>query len=255
MRGFHPRIVWACGVFLHALLACSLNAASDPTLVIPEHERRYDIGLAYMPASRPKPMAWGLERIGAAADMIFMQGNFKDWNAKEAIDQELKFAREHKLKVYMSLDLLNYVPARAKIELPDGVTGDFTTPAVQKLYLDLVRRIARDFQPDYFVMLVEVDMHKKHNPASYAAYVKLFPQAVADVKRLSPNTHCGASLTYDEKHEAFKEFVADFDTAAGMLTVSTYPFWHIESARVPDSFLSDIAAFSKKPFSSPRQAG
>ena len=191
----------------------------------------------------------GYSKIAECCDCAYIQGNWNEWLRPGLFDKEIELARSKGLKVYVALDLLGYKPKpRANIDLPkgSGFKSDFTDARVQSTYLRiLVRRIAEDDHPDYFVVLVEANLHKKFNPASFAAYKGLYPTVVNEVHRLSPSTKVAASVVYgdltapkgfddQDRKQYFVQSVQDFDSISDLLAVSTYPKYYLDPAENTD---------------------
>jgi hypothetical protein len=227
----------------------SLLAGGNAAETLPVHVRKYDLGLSYMQTSRAMPTGKAYDLIKDAADSAFIQGNWQDWvDGKFTKDAEL--ARARKLKVFLGLDALGYVPqARASLEMPGGRKTDFTDAAAREAYVALIKKLAIENKPDYFNVLVEGSLHKKHSPKSYAAFKELFPKLCQDVKRVSPQTKMCVSVVFDADPKAagIAAEVADFDATADVLAISTYPHAYLHPSYIPEDFLIKLAAHSKKP--------
>ncbi|MBI2810615.1 MAG: glycosyl hydrolase 53 family protein [Candidatus Melainabacteria bacterium] len=227
------------------------SAASPP-------KRTYGLGLQLQCTERSEAMNKSYDRIKDAAEISYMQRNWDEWQNKHNISyDEIPFARSKGLKIYLALDLLSYDNPRANLLLADKKSGLFSDAKVKADYLALVQEIAARCKPDYFILLVEANLYKDKNPADYEAFKKLYPEAVALVRKYSPATKLGVSITYgdhnghdglDAEDDAyFKKCVADFDDNSDMLSVSTYPFFYLNPHALPIDFLNRMASFSKKP--------
>ena len=220
-----------------------------------------ELGLAYVMGSRQKlSVEQGYTKIAECSDLSYIQGNWDEWLRPGLFDKEVELARSKGLKVYVALDLLGYKPKpRAELSVPKslGAKGDFTSADIRSLYLDLVRRIASEDHPDYFVVLVEANLHQKFNQPSFAAFKELYPTVVSEVHRLSPTTKVAASVVYgdltepkgfdDQDKQYFVQCVQDFDPVSDLLAVSTYPKYYLRPQNIPISFLCDIASASRHP--------
>jgi hypothetical protein len=240
---------------------------------IPVSERHCRIGLAYVTANRQvMTIDTAYQRISEAADVAYIQGSWPEWESG-MFDNDIQIARKKGLRIYLALDFLGYTPvARATMKLPPSLGGDtatFSTPGVSQAYINFVKQLIQKYTPDYFVPMVEINLHKTHRPDSYNKFVQLYPQLYSDIKTLSPATLSGPSITYNdiaspsgfgpEDKAAFKVSLADFEANSDINAVSIYPFnsfpspttnplifdFHPEA--IPDTFLSELASFSKNP--------
>ena len=238
-----------------------LNSVSAQGVQTPSKIADYNLGLAYVIGSRQKlSVDEGYSKIAECCDLAYIQGSWDDWLKPELLDKEVALARSKGLKVYAALDILSYKPKpRADVGVPKklGIKGDFTSAGVRSAYLDLVRHIASADHPDYFVVLVEANLHKKFNQESFAAFKELYPTVVTETHRLSPSTKVAASIVYgdlaepkgfdDQDKQYFVQSVQDFDALSDLLAVSTYPKYYLKPQNIPISFLADIASVSRHP--------
>lgn len=244
---------------LHAEPGTTPNSQSKlPVATAKPPKRTFGLGLQLQSTERTESMNKSYDRIKDAAEISYMQRNWDEWQNNHAISyDEIPFARAKGLKIYVALDLLSYDNPRANLLLANKKTGLFSDAKVKAAYLALVQEIAARCKPDYFILLVEANLYKDKNPADYEAFKKLYPEAVALIRKYSPATKLGVSITYgdhnghdllDAEDDAyFKSCVADFDENSDMLSVSTYPFFYLNPRIIPVDFLSRIASFSKKP--------
>jgi hypothetical protein len=215
-------------------------------------------GLGYVTAERKLAPDAAYDLIAQAADIAYIQRTWDEWlNKPDVCAKEIALARARKLKIYIAFDALSYEDLRAQIVLPKGLKGDFNTPALRTAYLDLMQRMAKDFKPDYFVPMVEIDLHKRKNPRDYAAYKQLYPLAYKMIKAASPNSMVAPSITYgdydgknaideSDKRE-FASVVNDFSQHTDMLAVSTYPLCFLTPQAIPTEIFPDMAAATTQP--------
>jgi hypothetical protein len=259
------RSVLAVAAAASLVLALALSAhggnAAAPSLD-PPARRAEQIGLA-VGANRSLDMAAAYDKIARVADVAVISGGWDDWVRTNYFADDIAMARSRGMPVYLYLDVLNYSPTpREQIEIPDfvGVQGGFDNPAVRDAYLNLVTSIAWEVKPEYFVVLVESNMHKASNPTSYAAYKDFYPDVYAAVKSVSPSSKVAVSNVYSAKDEAgkreFGQDVADMDQYSDLLAVSTYPLFTLTDAtrrprarQIPDNFLAQLAGYSSHPLS------
>lgn len=260
-------------ISLLIVLIFSLNSGAQ----IPVYQRNFKLGLAYVTANRQVlSIDTAYNKIADAAEIAYIQGSWPEWESG-MFDNDIQIARRKGLKIYLALDFLGYVPvARATIALPPSLkaslgtdTATFMAPGLPEAYTTFVKQLVRKYSPDYFVPMVEINLHKGPRPGSYSNFVQLYPQLYRDIKTLSPSTLVGPSITYGdnaspsgfgpEDRNAFKTFLADFEANSDINAVSMYPAALFPTATgnplvldlhpetIPDIFLSELAGFSKNP--------
>lgn len=221
-------------------------------------KRTYGLGIQLQCTERTEPVEKSYDRIKEIAEISYTQRSWDEWLNKRSISfEEVPLARSKGLKIYAALDLLSYDDPRAHLILANKKFGLFANSQVKADYLSLVQEIAVKCKPEYFILLVEANLYKDKNPTDYEAFRKIYPEAVALVKRYSPSTQVGVSITYGDHNNRnqldaeddryFQKCVSDFDDSSDLLPVSTYPFFFLNPDQIPIDFLSRIAGFSKKP--------
>lgn len=219
------------------------------------------LGIGYFQRNPAMANETAWDKIQKAADIVYIQRNWKESKNPgnkgfyESVAEDIAIARSKGLKIYLALEALSV--GRDKLELPDGLRGDFSDSEIKKAYLSLVRKAAEDFKPDFFVLNVEVNLYKKFNPQDYAAYKDLYPEAYRAVKEVSPDTQTSVSISYEDFNgkncfdeadkNIFRGFLADFEQNSDILAVSVYPFCYSRPAAIPDNFFTDLANFSSLP--------
>ncbi|TAK35112.1 MAG: hypothetical protein EPO21_07305 [Chloroflexota bacterium] len=227
----------------------------------------YDLGLGYFQnnVGLSDDAAW--LQAKDAAHLALIQRNWQEAanpggaSYYDAVASQVSLARSNGLKIYLGLDVLS--GDRTTLQLPAalrGLTGGFSNSQIRSAYVDLVRKVAADFQPQYFVIAVEVNMYKGSNSTDYNAYKSLYATAYKAIKSVSPQTKVAASLLYSDFNGVncidssdktrFKGHVADFNNrqnVSDIFAVSTYPFCYFTPAAIPSTFLSELARFSSRP--------
>ncbi|TAK30780.1 MAG: hypothetical protein EPO21_18680 [Chloroflexota bacterium] len=227
----------------------------------------YDLGLGYFQNNTAitDDAAW--QQVSDAAHVALIQRSW--WEAAnpggasfyDAVASQISLAKSKGLRIYLGLDFLS--GDRTRLELPaelSGLTGGFSNTQIRNAYVDLVRKVAADFQPQYFVIAVEINMYKSYNPTDYSAYKSLYSSAYKAIKAASPQTQVSVSLLYADYNGAncidgadktkFKGYVGDFNNrqnTSDILAASTYPFCYFTPASIPDTFISDLASLSSRP--------
>lgn len=226
------------------------KAPIDPAQIsIVTHNRSnsYKLGLGYVTANRsiPAEQAWG--KIAEVAHVAYIQRTWDEWLHDKTITRDdIAIARSKGLKIYLGFELLN--GDRSKLDLPEGVTGDFASKEVQDVYLKDISQIVKDYKPDYFIVNVEPNLYKPHNAQDYANFVAIYPKVYQALKAINPATQVGVSSVYNNDTKGwFAEAVKDFDENSDMLPVSIYPFDFGSVGNIPKTFLFDLASFSTRP--------
>ncbi len=259
-------------VFLWLFAALQMGTPSGSAAEILKQPRTYAIGLGYVTAHRPLSVTAAYDHIARAADIAYIQKTWSEWQRPETLD-EVTIARHKGLKIYLALDLLSYsAPPRRDVVLADGAASNFSSPAVQAAYLQLVTDLVRAYQPDYVVPLVEANLHAAHNPGSYSAFKQWYPQVFQTIRRLSPGTRIGVSMSYAdymspsgfgaEDREAYRRAIKDFEPYSDMVCASVYPFllyvgprlttsppltFHPRPSGIPEDFFNELAGGSSLP--------
>jgi hypothetical protein len=137
------------------------------------------------------------------------------------------------------------------------MSGDFRTPEVRNAYLALMTSLAKKYKPDYFVPMVEINLHSGHDKADYDAYRAFYPTVYKAIKSASASTIVAPSITYSDydgrngidenDRKTFARLVSDFDEYSDMLAVSLYPLWTLNPHNIPQQILCDISEASRKP--------
>ena len=229
---------------------------------LPSSKRDYVLALAYGP-NRSMDLNTAFDKISKVADVVLVNGNWDEWLKSDYYSQDISIARSKGMKIYVYLDLLSYEPApREHIVIPDSlkVRGNFDNAEMREAYLNLVKTITQKTKPEYFVVLVESNLHKVSNPTSYAAYKDFYPQVYQAVKAINPTTRVAVSNVYvahnDQEKQQFKQDVQDMDANSDLLAVSTYPiFLYTDNnlspkpSQMPDTFLTELTTYSTHPLS------
>ena len=205
--------------------------------------------------------AW--EKANDIAHVAFIQRHWKEslnkngMNFHDAVGEEVTAARNKGMEVYVAFEVLS--TDRSTLELPTGLAGNFNNVGVRAAYIEMVRGVAADFKPEYFILNVEINRYRYYsqNTADYNAYKSLYSDAYDAVKSVSGNTYVSTSITYEDIDGAncidandkaiFQAFVADFSAKSDILAVSTYPFCYFDPNAIPENFLNEIAGFDNVP--------
>lgn len=215
------------------------------------------VGVEYQASERGLSSDESYRMIAAVADTAYIQRNWHEWlHNADVCTGDIAVARSKGLKVYLALDLLSYDDVRGHVVLADKKSGKFADAKVKDDYLSLVGKVANE-RPDYLILLVEANLYKDKKPADYEAFRQILPEAIRIVRRKSPHTKLGVSITYGDHNlkngvdaddlAYFKSCVRDFDSSTDMLAVSSYPFYILDPVNLPPDFIHSICSYSKKP--------
>jgi hypothetical protein len=225
----------------------------------------YGIGIGYSAVNHNYTASQAATAIKDGAHVIYIQRRWnpehnREWPThtdetfSEAVRDVVAEARKNGLGIYLAFEPLS--PDRKTLDLPKELKGDFTTPAIQEAYLATVVQAAKEYQPEYFILNVEVNMYEAYDPKSYAAYKELYKKAYAEVKRVSPNTKVAVShgLIDEDNNNCIDEpDMRNLGSDArgfpddDLFAVSIYPLCYFDPKLIPENFLDQIAGLSPKP--------
>ncbi|MEK7642794.1 MAG: hypothetical protein AAB392_03280 [Patescibacteria group bacterium] len=221
---------------------------------------KYLWGIGYFPFNPVFSTADAMAKIKEASDIVYIQ---RHWMESQNPDQrdffttlkdDVSEARKKKLKVYIAFEILS--PNRDKLELPSNLSGNFSSKVVQDAFVDMVTKIANEYEPEYFILNVEANTYKNFNPTDYQAFRSTYERAYNAVKSVNSKIKVGVSLVYSDFDNKdcidsgdiarFRSEASDF-TKLDIFAVSTYPMCYITPSKIPDDFLFKIGELSTKP--------
>ncbi|TAK33521.1 MAG: hypothetical protein EPO21_13170 [Chloroflexota bacterium] len=203
------------------------------------------------------------DAIGQVANAVLIQRHWRadmnpgglDFHASLA--EDVAEARRRGLKVIIAFELL--AADRRRLELPANLTGDFASTDVKNAYLALLQKAAAEYRPDVFVVNVEANLYKKHDPQGYANWVTGWRWTYQMLKsqNSSPSTKYCVSLSYSDYDGAncldpgdlvkLKLFAADYAGYQDLLAISLYPTCYGDPYTIPTGLLEGLSSISSLP--------
>lgn len=225
-----------------------------------ESDAEYLLGIGYFPFNPIFNTSDVMSKIKETAHIAYIQRHWQEDQNPDKKDffstlkNDVSEARKKNLKVYIAFEILSV--NRDKLELPSNLSGNFSSPAVRNAYIDMITRVTKEYEPDYFILNVEANMYKYQNNSDYAAFKTLSEEAYSAIKKANSKTKVGVSLLYSDYNnkgcfeqsdlERLKNDASDF-SKIDIFAVSTYPMCFITPSQLPDNFLFDVANISSKP--------
>jgi hypothetical protein len=158
------------------------------------------------------------------------------------------------LKLFFAIDPTDGASARERLGgLPAEMAGaNFADPAVRSAMLAYSEYIARNYQPEYMAIGVEMNLYHARNEEDFANFQTLYDEAYAIVKQHSPETQVTVTLQYEDllgelpredQHHDNSYLIRTFDL--DFVAISTYPslVWD-DPANIPDDYYSDLQAYA-----------
>jgi len=138
------------------------------------------------------------------------------------------------LSLYYAVDPTDGAVQRSRLAgLPPSVDieAGFTDPDVREAFVAYAAYVARNYQPEYLAIGVEVNMTYERAPAQFEAFATLYDEAYAVVKGNSPDTKVFPTWQLEDLVGSFGDvhpprwgLIDEFRDRMDVLAVSTYPF-------------------------------
>lgn len=209
--------------------------------------------------------------IALHGDVVLHQPNipWKDFlrtpnaNSKTLIDlsNQMIIGRMNGLDAIFVVDPLNGLNRREFKALPNGWKASFSNKDVRAAFTNFTMRILREFKPRYLGLASEINTYADTYPDDFPAYVSLYKETYALVKKMSPMTKVFVTFQWEDLNniaEGMKESGAPYGTKWALIdafepmldvwAISTYPFIAFKSAGdIPKDYYTPLLARTKKP--------
>ena len=220
-----------------------------PTVVRPDPEgepRTVRLGLSSLPPELTSDAyVQAFATAAQYAETILIQRNppWRDFLPGGKISKETADAtliETELLKQYSDLQLIyaidptDGVVQRSRLaDLPPGVDAQqgFLDPDIRNAFVAYAAYVAKNYQPDYLAIGVEINMTYERAPEQFAAFETLYDEAYAIVKGNSPETKVFPTFQLEDLEGAFGdvhpprwELIERFSGKMDVLAISTYPF-------------------------------
>lgn len=219
-----------------------------PTVIEPEPEgdpRNPKIGFSSIPPERTSEAY--IQAFATAAqygDAIliqrtppweeFMPGGTVSRETADSTRVERELVDQYGLTLFYAIDPTDGVVQRSRLaNLPPDIDPQegFTNEDVRAAFVAYAAYVARNYQPDYLALGVEINMTYERAPEQYEAFSTLYDEAYQVVKGNSPNTKVFPTWQLEDLEGSFGdvhpprwELVNAFAGRMDVLAISTYPF-------------------------------
>lgn len=209
-------------------------------------ERSLALGFSTMPAQRTADSY--VEAFATAAqygDVVMIQ-RAPPWEEffpnKQISDNTVETTRlevalleqyEH-LELIYAIDPTDPVVQRSRLaNLPSGVSHaeGFKNEDIRRSFLAYTRYVVRNYEPDYLVLGVEVNMLRDRSPEQFEAFVSLYEEAYASAKEADPEIKVFPTFQLEDLegnlgfvHPPRWEALDSFSGMMDVLAISTYPY-------------------------------
>jgi hypothetical protein len=159
------------------------------------------------------------------------------------------------------IDPLNGLDRRQFAPLPAQLAGaDFSTPALRQAFTNYAVRLAKVFHPRYLGLASEINTYADAHLEDFAAFVSLYHQTYAAIKRESPATQVFVTFQWEDlnnlgwfnegrtPYQINWESVEAFDPELDVWAISSYRFVAFDHAsRIPADYYTPLLERTPKP--------
>ena len=184
----------------------------------------------------------------------FLPGNSVSRGTNESTQLETALLRQYssQLKLFYAIDPTDPAVERTRIaNLPTGVdpTLGFEDVNLRNAFLAYTAYVAKNYNPTYLAIGVEINMLFERSPRQFEAFVELYKDAYDVAKganssiKVFPTFQLEVLLgSYGTAHQPRWEVIDAFRTKMDALAVSTYPFLGEarSAAEIPPGYFSQL---------------
>lgn len=222
--------------------------------------REFEIGMVPSPRSIPESsfedLANAYEELGTIADVAMIWGNPGGIGLYERLrqNQVITAVRVYGLKPVLTLNFhtIKEIPGQGLglvIDAPKGVAPDVSNPEFRSLWVTEARKIAQEFQPEYFSLGNEINDYFQIHPADLNQYLSLFEEAYDGIKDVSPDTKVFVVFSYNHLIDNHQWSLLEiFAEIADLIGLTTYPWKHFDSPEeIDEDYYSRLTQYLDKP--------
>lgn len=180
----------------------------------------------------------------------FTEGGTTSSETNATTQGEKTLAAENGLQFMVAIDVLD-PSTRSAVAVPEAwPERSFADEVVREAYLGYVEYMAKNYQPRYMALAVEVNLLYEQDREEFEAFLPVYREAYDRVKRASPDTSAFVSFQYEEllgkvpwkkEHEPRWELMTLFDPQLDAFAISTYPSFVYPSVEdVPVDYYTQI---------------
>jgi len=244
-------------VVMVALTGCNGSDGDDgadnlpigPTVTRPAPEgepRSVRLGFSTLPPERTAEAYIGTFATAAQyADIVLIQrappwedflpgASISKATADNTLTEKALLEQYKGLALFYAVDPSDGAVQRTRIaNLPSSIDPEvgFNDRRLKDAFIAYVTYVARNYEPEYMALGVEVNMMYDRNPAQFEAFVELYKEAYVQVKATSPETKVFPTFQLEDLEGNFGrvhppqwEMLDIFEGYMDVLAISTYPY-------------------------------
>lgn len=164
----------------------------------------------------------------------FMPGGTVSKQTADSTRLETALLKQYGLALVYAIDPTDGVVQRSRLaNLPPSVDPQqgFKNEDVREAFIAYAAYVAKNYQPEYMALGVEVNMTYERAPEQFDAYLQAYAEAYDVVKGNSPKTKVFPTFqledlegTFGDVHPPRWELLDKFHGRMDVLAISTYPF-------------------------------
>ncbi|MEO8540332.1 MAG: hypothetical protein ABI577_11370 [bacterium] len=182
----------------------------------------------------------------------FMPGGGVSKATADGTRLETALLKQYGLQLLYAIDPTDGVVQRSRLaNLPPSVDpqAGFKDPNVREAFIAYAAYVAKNYQPAYMALGVEVNMTYERAPEQFDAFLSLYSEAYDVVKGNSPKTKVFPTFqledlegTFGDVHPPRWELLDKFRGRMDLLAISTYPFLGEakSAADIPPDYYSQL---------------
>lgn len=224
------------------------SAGPGPTVTRPQQTgepRTVRLGFSSLPPERTSDSyIRAFATAGQYADAVlvqrtppwedFMPGGAVSKQTADSTRLETALVKQYGLKLVYAIDPTDGVVQRSRLaNLPPSVDpqAGFKDANVREAFVAYAAYVAKNYQPEYMALGVEVNMTFERAPDQFQAYLDAYAEAYDVVKGNSPKTKVFPTFQLEDLEGSFGdvhpprwELLEKFQGRMDLLAISTYPF-------------------------------
>lgn len=237
-------------VIIFLIAGCTKNETSqDKTIHETISDRNFLIGIAgFVPANYPNPTDsdWK-DLFSSIQNYGEVFGDYLEWNdnLKEGIPNQIRIINElSKQQNFIPVYALGFKNAGSFAEIKDG-------------FEEVAINVAKELQPKYLGLGVEVNLLYEKNPNNFEEYIKTYQELYIKIKEISPKTKVfpifqleytkGKGQLSGQKRSEEWFLIEKFEDQMDLAVFTTYPMLDYEDPKdIPEDYYSEITKHTKK---------
>ena len=226
MRIVTIRTLWIL-FFLFIIFNCN---ETDKKSHLQTTKRNYLLGTVPMPQNldfSEEGMNNSFDLANEIVEVISISEKVSWADDGNGYSDDVNRANSRGLNLLISVDVLT--DNREAIDLssiPGAWTGteDFSSSTLQTAFINEVKKIALDYNPEYLMLGIEVNIYKTENPSDFANYVSLYKSAYDEIKAISSDIKVGVIMQYEHIFDNNQwSLFDDFKDKIDVLCFTSYP--------------------------------